>query len=55
MVDSRNGNTGFLTEVVNGGDFGFSFQAWHESSADSCDKLNMIDKSDKISLDEEDR
>ena len=53
MVDGRNGNTSFLTEIVYGGDFGFGLESWHESTADSCHKLDVIDESDKISLDDE--
>lgn len=53
MVDGRNRNTSFLTEVVDGGDFRFGLESWHESTSDSCHKLDVIDESDKISLDDE--
>ena len=53
MVDGRNRNTSFLTEIVDGSDFGFGLESWHKSTANSCDKLNVIDESDKISLDDE--
>lgn len=54
MVDCRNGNTRFLTEIVNGGDFRFGLQPGHKSTANSCHKFDVIDESDKISLDDED-
>jgi hypothetical protein len=53
MVDGRNRNTSFLTEIVDGSDFRFRLESWHESTADSRHKLDVIDESDKISLDDE--
>lgn len=54
MVDCRNRNIGFLTKIVDGGDFRFCLQSWHESTANSCHELDVINQSDKISLDDED-
>jgi hypothetical protein len=51
MVDRRNRNSSLLTEIVDGGDFGFRLQSWHESLRNSCYKLDVIDESHKISLD----
>ena len=53
MVDGRNGNTSFLAEIVNSRDFRFGLESWHEPTADSRHKLDVIDESDKISLYEE--
>ena len=53
MVDSRNRDTSFFTEIVDGSDFRFGLEPWHEPTTNSSHKLNMIDKSDKISLDDE--
>ena len=50
MVDGRNRNTSFLTEIVDGGDFGFGLESWHKSTANSCHQFDVIDESDKISL-----
>ena len=53
MVDSRNRNTSFLTEIVDGSDFRFGLEPRHESTGNSCHKLNVIHESNKISLDDE--
>lgn len=52
MVNCRDRNIGFLTKIVDSSDFRFCLQSWHESTGNSCHKLDMIDKSNKISLDD---